>query len=263
MIGRKDTGLIDRTDRFVVITTQRTGSSWFMDRLNAVDGVAGHMELFYELPRRSPPMAGCNNFPRYVEIHRFYNLGRRPRSTFGYLDDFFALPGVTGFKLMYSQLRRYPEILLYLARRRVPIIHLIRENSLDIVISETLAGITGRSHTVVGKGVTRPSRIALDPGSLPEQIRRIEHKRALVRAVLKFLPNPVLELSYENLCDSKLEIRKALDFLGMPAAPGTTKSRLVKRNRAPHPEMIENYGEIRMVLIQSKLDYLLKERAPN
>ncbi|MBW3568305.1 MAG: Stf0 sulfotransferase family protein, partial [Proteobacteria bacterium] len=128
---------------YVVLTTWRTGSTWLMDRLNSVPGVQGHVELFYHLPRRSPPKAGCNDYPRYVERTK---AGIRPWSVMKYLDGVYSRKEAIGFKLMYEHLRAYPEILWFIVKRRLRVIHLVRDNHLDVVISSQLASTSGTWH---------------------------------------------------------------------------------------------------------------------
>jgi LPS sulfotransferase NodH len=156
---------------FVLLTMQRTGSGWVMDRINNVPGAQGHMELFYHLPRQTPPMASCNDYPRFVEM-RARLPKRRTAAVFEYLDGLYQRPGSVGFKLMYSQLRQNPQILPYLVRRRVRIVHLVRENLLDILLSEELARVTGTSHISRDQALLQV-QVALDPGTLVARVRRL------------------------------------------------------------------------------------------
>ena len=124
---------------FVVFTTQRSGSTWLMSVLNAIDGVSAQGELF--LPRsRSPERRWDSDFsiPRYVESKETYG-SVRPFSVFRFLSALYGGEGAIGFKLMYSQLRRYPEILAYLVRERIRVVHLVRRNHLDVLISSSAA----------------------------------------------------------------------------------------------------------------------------
>ena len=63
----------------------------------------------------------------------------RLREGFRYLDKLCSRRRATGIKLMCSQLRRHPELLVWLTLRRVPVVHLFRSNALDVVISTALA----------------------------------------------------------------------------------------------------------------------------
>lgn len=245
----------DHPRHFMVLTTQRTGSSWLMDRINGMPGAQGHMELFYEHPRREPPRAGRNDYDRFVET---VHASRRPRATFAYLDRFYSWPPAAGFKLMYSQLRRYPEILPYLALRRLAVIHLLRVNHLDVIVSEALARATGRSHATVAEGRGQPRALRLETARLVDRVRRLQRKQAFMRRLLRLLPNPVLEISYERLCAGDAGFAVIRRFLGLPAdAAQASPSRLLKRQQAAHRDVIANYEEVRRVLVGAGYEGLL------
>lgn len=236
---------------YIVLTSQRTGSSWFLDSLNSLPGVQGHMELFYHDIRREPPRGGCNDLDRFVEIGGRFAHGIRPFTVFAYLNALYRGPDIVGFKLMYSQLRRYPEILGYMVARRLRVLHLVRDNPLDVLISEATAAATGHSHATREEGRGRAVTVTLDVASLPERIRHLQHKQALVRALLQCLPNPVLEVHYEALCGEPHEFERAARFIGADGmAP---QSRLLKRQQAPHAEVLENYPEIMRALADTDL----------
>ena len=243
---------------FMVVTAQRSGSSWLMDRINNAPDAQGHMELFYRHPRRSPARAGCNDYPRFVETSE--RIGRRPRAVFAYLDGLYSRPGAIGFKLMYSQLRRYPEILPYAAFRRLRVVHLVRSNHFDVVISEELARVTGTSHATRDDARVTPCVVDIDPGTIVERVRRLQRKQQVVRSLLRLLPVPVIEVSYESLCsDDDRTFRRLLRFIGAtePTTPAASDSKLVKRQRAPHSDVVRNYPSVAAALTCAGYERLL------
>lgn len=242
--------------RFIVLTTQRTGSSWLMDRINSVPGGEGHMELFYHLPRREPPRAGCNDYPRFVEIGT--RFGRRPRAVFDYLDRLYSRPGAVGFKLMYSQLRQYPETLAYIVRRRLHIVHLRRRNHLDVVLSECLARKTGRFHATTGEGYQQKGVIEVDAADVAKRVRRLDRKHKAMSTLLRLLPNPVFEVAYEDLCESGASFLELCGFIGLPGEQeDRSREKLIKTQRAPHRALIHNYDEVREALAGVGFQHLL------
>src|SRR5688572_22652128 len=104
--------------RFVVLTTSRAGSTWLIELLNMQSGVKAHGELFLDRPRLTPAIADLADYPRFVELHGTPSWTRIPK-VLSYLSALYRAQGTVGFKLMYSQLREHPEILVYLAARRV------------------------------------------------------------------------------------------------------------------------------------------------
>lgn len=241
---------------FLVLTSQRTGSGWLMDRINNVPGAQGHMELFYHDVRRKPAMAGCNDYLRFVELRS--ELGRRPRAVFTYLDRLYARPGAVGFKLMYSQLREYPEILAYLAWRRFRIVHLVRQNHLDVVISEALARVTGTAHVTVDDGAPAPVVVDLDPATIVRRVRWLESKQRTMRMLARILPCPVHEVTYEALCENDATFAAVVRFIGLDYADATRPaSRLVKRQRLPQAQVVRNFDEVAGALTQAGYQRLL------
>src|SRR5688572_2767565 len=103
--------------------------------LNKVQGIEAHGELFLRLPRLKPAIAGRADYLRFSEIYNAPGL-RRSYLIWRYLDELFCRSRTVGFKLMYPQLRQYPELFAYIVSRRVRIVHLTRINQLDVVISE-------------------------------------------------------------------------------------------------------------------------------
>lgn len=245
---------------FIVITTQRTGSSWLMDRLNNIPGTEGHMELFYHSPRREPPRAGRNDYPRFVESRDAAARGRRPLAVFRYLRGLYGRRSATGFKMMYSQLREYPEVLAYVALHRLPVVHLVRNNHLDVLISEEIARITGRSHNTVKEagGRQKPASVVLDPASVLSGVQRLQKKQQLMRRTLQLLPNAVQEVSYESLCEREETFASLCRFLRIDPELGAAESALVKRQKAPRSEVVGNYDQVRAVLEANGLAHLLK-----
>ncbi len=251
--------LASKARDFLVLTTQRTGSSWLMDRLDHSPELEGHMELFYLHERREPPRAGSNDYPRFVESRATVARGHRPFAVFRYLENFYARKTAAGFKLMYSQLREYPEILPWLAWRRLPVVHLIRANHLDVIISERLADATGTSHATVEEGGGKPLRVTLDPGELLPRIRRLEGKQRAMRRLLALLSNPCLETTYEDLCSDPGAFDQVHAFLRIDGALVRGDTRLVKRQRARHEDVIVNYAEVRDALLRDGRASLLHE----
>lgn len=250
--------LASRAKDFLVLTTQRTGSTWLMDRLNNSPEVEGHVELFYYDVRREPPRAGCNSFPRYVEMMRDEKLGGRPFSVWRYLDRFYSRKKATGFKLMYSQLRVYPEILPWLAWHRIPIVNLVRENHFDIVISETLAASVGSSHATVDEyDENAIVRLYMDPQVTVKKVRWLERKQRIARQILRSLPNPRIEVTYEKLCADDRAFDPLFDFLNVDKALVKSKTNLVKRQQRSHDEVIENYAEVRDAMLAAGYASLL------
>lgn len=245
--------------KFMLVAPTRSGSSWLMDRINSVPGVEGHMELFYHLPRREPPRAGCNDYPRFVETRQDLRRSSRPAAIFRYLDRLYARPGAIGFKLMYPHVREYPELLFYMLARRIPVVHLVRNNHLDVIVSEAIAGRTGRFHAVREEGFEQKEVVSLDPATIGRRVRWLDRKQKVMRRLLRIFAPGVHEVSYEALCHENSAFLGVCDFLGIPGErEERARSHLVKTQRSPHEAVIGNYQEVRSALALAGYRHLLQ-----
>ena len=178
----------------------------------------------------------------------------RPYWLWRYLGEAFdERPGADaiGFKLMYSQLISISKPLMpSLWLKRVRIIHLIRRNALDVVLSkEAGAARGGKLHARAGDDVERV-RIRLQTDDL---LRRMTlHERAIEGARVRFkrVGLPYRELIYEDLAGDESGFASLFEFLGVEPAP--VSSSLQKVNPTVHEELIENYGEVRDALDGTK-----------
>lgn len=246
--------------RFVLLTTQRTGSTWVLDLLNNVGGIEGHQELFHGRPRRSRGTAGCNDYPRFVESRSGGISDLRPFSTFRYLDGLYSRAPCCGYKLMYSHLKRFREILAYNILNRVRVVHLVRKNHLDRIISGALAEATGTSHlTSLGANKSELPRIDLDLKKLIPLIEYYEKNVQTVRRLLRLLPLKSIEVNYEELVAGASAFRNILSFLGHSGPlDQMPSSNLVKRQILPRSEVIQNYEEVVRLLKESRWERLLR-----
>lgn len=242
--------------RFVVLTSSRTGSTWLIDLLNMVGNVEAHGELFLNRPRLSPAIAGRSDVERFIEIYGVPRL-TRPLRVYSYLNRLYRTPSAVGFKLMYGQLGQYPEIICYLAFRRVRVVHLTRSNYLDVIVSEELAKLTGVSHAKAGASMGLPM-VRLDASTLVDRLRRVGSKARYVRMLMRLSMCPMLEVTYEALVDGQREFERVLGFLELPMPMTQIESDLSKRGARTHQEAIANFDEIRQVLISTPFSAMLR-----
>jgi LPS sulfotransferase NodH len=249
--------MTDHGTRFVVFTTQRTGSTWLMSVLNNQDGVSAQGELFLPRPR-SQERRWDSDFawPRYVESReRFGSL--RPFSVYRYLKDFYRSPGSVGFKLMYSQLKSFPEILPFLVREKIDVVHLVRRNHIDVLISFALKRQIGRAHVLSAADRPEDERVKLDTGSLVRDIRRLQLKQDLGRWALRLARLRHLEVAYEDLVDDRLRFEPLLDFLHIPLEGAALESAILRTRIGRQREVLGNYDEVQRTLAGSHFSHLL------
>jgi LPS sulfotransferase NodH len=238
---------------FVVLSTQRSGSTWLVDMLNSHPRVLAQSELFMHGGEGHPKWGGDRDLLYWQTFIADKGGGRlaRPYWLWHYLGRAFAArPGIdaVGFKLMYSQLTRISKPLMpALWLKRARIIHLIRRNALDVVLSkEAGAARDGVLHARDGQTV-ESVRLRLSPEDL--LARMTAHERAVAGARVRFkrVGVPYQEVLYEDLVENEQAGFDAL-FRFLEVAPQRVSSSLQKVNPTAHKELIENYGEVRDAL---------------
>jgi LPS sulfotransferase NodH len=245
-------------NKFVVLTTNRSGSEWVMSTLNSYPNVFAHSELFLPRPQVSEGKWNSNfAHPRYVET-KPKGMGIRPLSVFSYLNAFYGKPGKVGFKLMYLQLGLYPEILLYLIKHRVRVIHLVRRNHLDVMLSYAVKAKIGRSHLLVGQSTPSELRVELDTRTLVRKLSWLHEQQNIARNVLKLFRLAHLEVIYEDLVQDQTNFHAIGDFLSIDSRQQVPQSALTKIRKAGHRDVIGNYEQVRQVLVNSKFAGLLE-----
>lgn len=244
---------------FILLATQRTGSTWVQDTLNTHPELKVYTELFIGGSTGTPlwEPSDLEFIDTYWETH-----ARRPRRitrhywTVRYLQRVFDRRecAAVGFKYMYDQIRRSPPVLPYAAARRMRVVHLIRRNLLDVVISNQRALHTGVFHLPADGRPQIPwapaeldrSRIHLDPAHVVGELQRLERERRLARAWLRATRTPTLEVEYEALHADPGRFAGILSFLGVQAVELT--SGLKKIGTEPRGSVVENLPELEAAL---------------
>lgn len=244
--------------RFVVFTTQRTGSTWLMSVLNTFEEVSAQGELFLPRPR-SRDKRWDSDFARarYVESRaQFGSL--RPVSVFRYLSAFYDSPNSVGFKLMYSQVMSFPEILLFVMRQKLDVVHLVRRNHLDVLISFALKHKIGQAHIL--SSADRPTDMAIDLSvrSLLRDLERLQFKQDLGRRVLRLCRLRHIEVAYEDLVADQSHFARLLDFLHIPFEGALPESHILKTRLETQKEVLRNYDEVQRTLAGSQYSHLLE-----
>ncbi len=237
--------------KFIILAGQRTGSTWLADLLhNSHPDLRVFGEPFKDAPLRvgdarklkwgyiAPPI-------RYYEW-RMKHHRKRPRGPLDYLRmlecdsaDYQAM----GFKLMYNQLAQKPELLVPLTLRRYRLMHLVRHNILDVVISRTIMRETGRSHTADSNVETICVR--LNPEDVVARLERTARRMEQVRRFVRWMPLPSTEVSYEHLsAEPAATVSRLLAFLDLKQKDVIVESQLKRINSGRPIDKISNFDEI-------------------
>ncbi|HEY1593543.1 MAG TPA: Stf0 family sulfotransferase [Solirubrobacteraceae bacterium] len=247
---------------FILLATQRTGSSWVQEMLHSHPSLKVYSELFL------PDASGMPMWePSDVEFAASFVGGRaRPPTlitrrywTVAYLRRLFGQPGElsVGFKYMYDQVPHSPEVLVYAAATRVPVVHLIRRNLLDTVISAELAASSGLYHLPADGRPAIPwlasergeERIRLDPDQVVAELTKLERERRRFRRWLELTRTPTVEVEYEALVADPSRFGRVLEFLGVPDPdPSPLECGLKKVRTESRADVIANYPELEATL---------------
>jgi hypothetical protein len=182
----------------------------------------------------------------------------RPALTFSYLDAIYGpRQGVdaVGFKLMYQDVRRNPYVLAYMRSRRVKVVHLVRSNLLDVVVSSETARARGSFHS---SSDVEQVQVSLEPATVVARLRSLERKVRVARALLSVVRVPCVEVSYEGLVADPGGFTELLGFLGVVDSDAQLTTSLRKLNTVGKRETIGNYAEIEQALARTRFARFLE-----
>lgn len=262
----------DKTTKFCILSTQRSGSTWLTELLNNDPQVVTLGELFLWRNKTNKlstivPKDYQNQYsstqtmkistPTFCDFATSKS-GVRPWIIFKYLEQFDVYSekySAVGFKLMYNQLLLRPEILVKFAIDGYKIIHLVRKNYLDILISKASMKQHGYVHL---KSNIDTLPVTLEISSLLQKLSFREFVSITIQKLLNILPNSVLEISYESLCSDKTKAMSHItDFLEIPSKEIEYISSLKKINSGSYHKKITNYEQVKEILEGTRFQNLL------
>lgn len=246
--------------RFAIVATQRTGSNWLMDLLNSHSQVLGYDELLTQ-NGKGYGVVGPKNWLFFDAYYKQYmkktDTIARSRWLIGYLNQLYAPRNqvdAIGIKLMYDQIRHNPGVLPYIVAHRISLIHLIRENLLDIVISEAKLRASTHAHFFIGERVDN-SAIFLPIDWTVRRIKALDHYVTSARLIIASLPVRHCEIIYEQLVAKPKLALSILNFLGI--RPENLESKFQRINSRPTAERIINYTEVKNALVGTRYEKFL------
>jgi hypothetical protein len=226
--------------RAILLTTQRTGSTFLIECLNSHPDIEATGELLIGAPSKVQPLTKGRWRP-LAKFWRFVRAGAwMPRR---HMDRFFndGQARVRLFKAMYNHVSN-PITLGYLRERTdIRILHLRRRNLLKMHVSRKLMGSGKRVQSFTP---LEGARVHIDPAEALAEMRSVRRKYEHYEEV--FSAHPRLQLVYEDLISQQTIDPKVSDsicgFLEVRRA--VMKSRLVKMNPDPLASIVTNYGEL-------------------
>lgn len=244
--------------RAVILTTQRTGSTFLAECLGSHPDIHCAGELLNGQPDWSiPPPRGP---------FRYLVKGARIARTGAWLPQYRlekyycgGLSQVRCFKAMYNQLARPFALRYLLEHREIRVIHLRRENLLATQVSTLLMQ---KRPELQATGHVTPLRIRVDPQRVLARMRAAEARYRRFEAL--FAGHAQLPVTYESLFDGS-QLRAATaerlcDFLGIARRP--MQSRIIKLNPRSLRDTVENYDALAEDVAQSEFAAMLAPETP-
>lgn len=257
--------------KFLIITQPRSGAAWFMSCLNS------HPQIYCP---RLPTLFTTYNLspikwfhPHFLSVdkpispyykYRSSSLKRqiahrfnRNKLIYDFLSDLYAEHHnvrAVGFKVNYSQIKKYRVTISWVKQNDIKIIHLVRNNPLKKLVSHKIAHTRNLLHSTQP---VEPIKVRIDPKILKKHLRKRQRSFDKQKLFIETLDVPFLEVSYESLvADHDTETRKVLKFLGIDKFMPLT-SELVKVNPDSLEDIIENYSEVKQTLINTEFENFL------
>ncbi len=233
--------------RFVILAARRSGSNLLCSLLGSHPEVRCHHELFN-------PNGIFTVLDERDEVTPADALAARDRDPLGFLERVWRDTRgarAIGFKMTPEQA---PEVLAHvLADAGIAKIVLRRQNALRRLVSERIAGITGRWEAYDDASPLARPRIHVEAGELAEHAARVDAFHAGIETALLRRGQSSLSLRYECLFDPDEQAR-LLDFLDLPPHPLRTRS--IRQNPEPLDQLVENAPALRRALAGTPLAHV-------
>ncbi|HEX2980944.1 MAG TPA: sulfotransferase domain-containing protein [Anaerolineaceae bacterium] len=242
--------------KFVIITSPRCGSTWLVSLLNQLKNTTTYGEMFLSRQRVENWDAGFA-YPRFVETYKARSFWR-PGAVFEYLDTIYQQPGTVGFKLMYNHIKRTPELLIYLLIHRIHVIHLVRKNTLNVLISRAVIHQTQQAHRLASDPPIEGVQIELDPRTLIKKLRAKQRRQNRTRRFLRWSGLRLHEVAYEDLQSDPAVFQSMCDFLSIKTDGIMPASKFQRMRRDRQSVVLKNYGEVRQALEQTDFQVYLE-----
>jgi hypothetical protein len=239
--------------RAILLSTQRTGSSFLIDCLRSHPDIEAMGELLIGAPYSPVPFTK-GSYRTLAKISRFVRVGAWMPGR--HMEVFFngGHARVRLFKAMYNHISN-PITLGYLRKRTdIRILHLRRHNLLKMYVSRMLMGAGTR---VVSVKPVAAARVHIDPAKALASMRTARRKHQHFEDV--FRAHARLHLKYEDLIVEQsinpVVSESMCDFLGIARSP--MSSRLMKINREPLANIVVNYEEVVRAISRTEFAELL------
>ena len=244
--------------KFLVITSQRTGSTYLTTLLDSHPHVLCPGEILF---RRAGNKYAISAYMRNDKVRMYDYYLRRGLFLNKFLDAFYGQPGYEsiGFKLMFGQVRwfpyRFPSVVDYVKSRELHVIHNIRRNYLRVHLSRKRARSSGVYH--VSQKNTSRNQMAVNTKSLLLDLQRMREED--YKWEKRFETLPYIKVEYEALTrNPEIQTDRLLSFLSVKGR-SELKTDFVRLNPEGLKSIVSNYEEVCSILTGTEFEYCLRE----
>lgn len=231
--------------RFVVIGTQRTGTTLMVTALNSHPQIQCFGELFKQRrPKGLHPEGESAYWLKCQESWRWRlsDVVLRHSSAANFLDDVLSVcdeQAAVGFKLMLSQIKRFHKLSDLITARQYNVLHVVRNNVLKTYVSRLAARQRGYYHSDKSAKI---EKINISTNDLESQLHKIHLDEIKIEETFKN-KGPYLQVAYEEFqYFDETVVSSLLQFLGVPQFE--IGSSLKKQSSDDLMKVIDNYEEV-------------------
>ena len=244
-------------NKFVVLTTQRTGSNFLTSKITGHPDVQFFGEVFRETGNMLENPFSYYSFKRKDLKSKARSLFSKEAMADEYLDFVYNYGDkkFIGFKAMENSFMQFKELQNAFLGKDISFIRLKRKNTLKRLISFLLADKNNQWLYRKGEEVKIKS-LELDKSKLKEQLAKFEK-------IDNFIDNfaskeKSISIYYEEITSNNAEIVKVLDFLGVENSNIFNEDTHIKKQTSNDlTEVIENFQEIEEFLKGTKYSNFL------
>ncbi|KAK3277677.1 hypothetical protein CYMTET_14329 [Cymbomonas tetramitiformis] len=238
----------DGTTKFVIVSSQRSGTRWLVSLLNSHPDVAVGGELFSH-------SHGTLDWEQILKTLQTYYFDCSERKNWKSLKSLKGANATTvGFKWMYGQglENNYPLVLKFLQEKEIAVVHLERRDALKQAVSyfsNRFNAETTEHHahaTTEKEAALRRHAIHIDVQALLKRMTAVSESTKRAEEVFSGSGIAYLRLIYEDMTSSeeqkRVELQKLQKFLSLTVRELSSKQ--VQIHSSNLSESILNYGEI-------------------
>lgn len=239
-------------ERFIIFTTQRSGSTVLTRTLDEHPEIFCAGEVFHEINDihhaewHFPSWSLSEKNKTLRKFDKVINYPNQRLRAIPHIKKFFAANAkgekARGFKLMVSHMRTMPFLWNYLKEEDVKVIVLIRKNIFKTALSRLRKDQTRTPHLSGTQTISDSIRIA--PQKLLKQLNYLENVNKQLLEYSEGMSRIVIY--YEDFTDWNNMLNKVFDFLQV--SPVTLQPVLNKLSNKDWREEVTNYAEIETLM---------------